>query len=101
MPRELIPVPLRPSPPLRNHAIHLEHLGVLAVHVDAVCPRDVPHVFTVRVAAVLLWGVLLGRCDPTLDMPALEREVRLGGEGEVVPRELVGAARRSPGSAAP
>src|SRR5690348_6764877 len=39
---------------LDDHAVHLEHLGVLAVHVDPVRPRDVPDVLGVRVAAVML-----------------------------------------------
>ena len=39
---------------LRDHAVHLEDLGVLAVHVDAVCPREVADVLLVRVPAVLL-----------------------------------------------
>src|SRR5207302_9179086 len=34
----------RTKPPLREHAVPLEHLGVLAVDVDAVRPRQVPHV---------------------------------------------------------
>jgi hypothetical protein len=42
------------QPALRDHAVHLEHLGVLAVHIDAVCPREVADVLLVRVAAVLL-----------------------------------------------
>src|SRR5579884_2217986 len=33
---------------LRDDAVHLEDLGVLAVHVDAVRPRDVPDVLRVR-----------------------------------------------------
>ena len=51
-----------------DHAVHLKHLGVLAVHVDAVRPRQVPHVLRVRVAAVLLRRVLLQRRDLALDV---------------------------------
>ena len=39
---------------LGDHAVHLEDLGVFAIHVDPVGTCDVPHVLRVRVAAVLL-----------------------------------------------
>ncbi len=39
---------------LSDDAVHLEDLGVLAVHVDAVRARDVPDVLGVRIPAVLL-----------------------------------------------
>jgi len=37
-----------------DDAVHLEHLGVLAIHVDAVGAGDVPDILGVRVAAMLL-----------------------------------------------
>src|SRR5665213_3557957 len=60
---------------LRDHAVHLEHLGVLAVHVDAVRPGQVAHVLLVRIAAVLLWGVLVECGDLAVDMPLFERDI--------------------------
>src|SRR5581483_3018544 len=75
--------------PLRDDAVDREHLGVLAVHVDAVRARDVPDVLRIRVAPVLLRGVLLQRRHLALEMPLLERDVPLVGEVEVVPRDLV------------
>src|SRR5579864_6635366 len=78
-----------------DHAIDLEHLGVLEVHVDAVRAREVPHVFRVCVAAMLLRRVLAERCDLALEMALVEREVRLVGEVEVVPGDLVAEDRRA------
>jgi hypothetical protein len=49
------------QPRLHDNPVHLEHLGVLLVHVDPVRARDVPHVLRVRVAAVVLRRVLLER----------------------------------------
>src|SRR5438105_3267762 len=56
---------------LGDQAVHLEHLGVFAVHVDAVGTRDVPDVLGVRVAAVLLRGVLLEGGDLALHVTGL------------------------------
>jgi len=42
------------EPGLRDHAVHLEDLGVLAIHIDAVRSREVANVLLVRVPAVLL-----------------------------------------------
>src|SRR3954454_22721170 len=88
-----------PSCPSRgashNDAVHLEHLGVLAVHVDAVRARDVPDVLRIRVAAVVLRRVLLERGDLALDVRLLQRDVPLVREVEVVPRDLVAEDRRA------
>src|SRR4029077_9238779 len=78
----------------RDDAVHLEHLGVIAVHVDAVRARQVPDVFGVRVAPMLLRRVLLERRDLQVDVPLLERDVPLVLEVEVVPRDLVAENRR-------
>src|SRR5205085_4747970 len=55
-----------------DDAVHLEHLGVLAVHVDPMGTRDVPDVLGVRVAAMLLRRVLLQRGDLALEVARLE-----------------------------
>src|SRR4029077_2171294 len=78
-----------------HDAVYLEDLGVLAVHVHAVHAREVPDVLGVRVAAVMLRGVLLERRDLEVDMPLLERGVPLVLEVEVVPRDLVAEDRRA------
>src|SRR5882757_3570130 len=83
-----------PSPPLDDHAVHLEDLGVLAVHVDPVRARDVPDVLRIRVAAMVLRRVLLECRHLLLDVLLLERDIPLVGEVEVVPRDLVAEDRR-------
>src|SRR5438034_10387936 len=91
--------PARPSPSSSwwsaDDAVHLEDLGVVAVHVDAVRARDVPDVVRVGVAPVLLRRVLLERRDLPLDVWLLQRDVRLVAEVEVVPRDLVAEDRRA------
>src|SRR5215831_17278669 len=77
-----------------DHAIHLEHLGVLAVHVDAVRAGEVPDVLGVRVATMLLRCVPLERGDLPLDVRLFERDVPLVLEVEVVPGNLVAEDRR-------
>src|SRR6476619_972705 len=77
-----------------DDAVHLEDLGVLAVHVDAVHAGEVPDVLRIRVAPMLLGGVLLERRDLPLDVRLLERDVPLVLEVEVVPRDLVAEDRR-------
>src|SRR4051812_30950175 len=72
-----------------DDAVDLEDLGELAVHVDAVHARKVPDVLRVRVAAVMLGGVLLQGRDLQRDVILLERDVPLILEVEVVPRDLV------------
>ena len=62
----------RQSRDLRDHAVHLEDLGVLAVHVDAVRAREVADVLRVRVAAVVLRRVALERGHLPLDVALLE-----------------------------
>src|SRR5207244_6168317 len=89
-------LPLAPvANPLGDHAVHLEHLGVLAVHVDAMRARDVPDVLGVRVPAMLLRRVLRERGGLALDVLLLEREVALVREVEVVPGDLVAKDRRA------
>src|ERR1700757_3569716 len=78
-----------------HDAVHLEHLGILAVHVDAMHAREVPYVLGVRIAAVMLRRVLLERRDLEVDVPLLERDVPLVLEVEVVPRDLVTEDRRA------
>src|SRR5215471_17096357 len=78
-----------------DHAVHLEHLGVLAVHVDAVRAGEVADVLGVRVAAVLLRGVPLEGGDLQLHVALLESDVPLVLEVEVVPRDLVAEDRRA------
>src|ERR1700757_862168 len=78
-----------------HDAVHLEHLGILAVHVDAMHAREVPYVSGVRIAAVMLRRVLLERRDLPLDVRLLERDVPLVLEVEVVPRDLVTEDRRA------
>src|SRR5262249_49022650 len=80
--------------PLRDDPVDLEDLGVLAVHVHAVRARDVPDVLRVRVAAMLLRAFLRGRPALRFHVAALQREVPLVGEVEVVPRVLVAEDRR-------
>src|SRR5881397_2074035 len=58
---------------LRDDAIDLEDLGVVAVHVRPVDARDVPDVVGVRVAAVLLRRVALHSRDLVLDVALLQR----------------------------
>src|SRR5579884_1420558 len=77
-----------------HDAVHLEDLGVLAVHVDAVHAGEIPDVLGVRVAAVVLRRVALECRDLALDVPLLERHVPLVLEVEVVPRDLVAEDRR-------
>src|SRR5205814_7812520 len=76
-----------------DDAVDLEDLGVLAVHVHAVHAREVPDVLRVRIAAVMLRGVLLQRLDLQRDVLLLERDVPLVLEVEVVPRDLVAEDR--------
>ena len=59
--------------PSGDDAIDLEALGVLAVHVDAVDPRQVPQVLRIGVAPVLLRGIAGQRGDLALEVPPLER----------------------------
>src|SRR5437870_8911131 len=54
-----------------DDAVHLEDLGVLAVHVDPVRAGDVPDVLGVGVPAVLLRRVLRQRRRLSLDVPVL------------------------------
>src|SRR5581483_2435490 len=77
-----------------DQPVDLEHLGVLAVDVDAVGSCEVPDVLRVGVPPVLLRGVLRERRLLALDVARLEREVRLVREVEVVPRDLVAEDRR-------
>ena len=79
---------------LCDRAVHLEHLGVLAVHVDPVRAGEAPDVLGVGVAAVLLRGVAVERGDLEVDVAPLERDVGLVGEVEVVPGDLVAEDRR-------
>src|SRR6476659_4426698 len=72
-----------------DDAVDLENLGELAVHVDAVHAREVVDVLRVRVAPVMLGGVLLQGRDLQGDVLLLERDVPLVLEVEVVPRNLV------------
>src|SRR5215469_4969502 len=69
---------------LRHYAVHLEDLGVLAVHVDAVGAGQVVHVLGVGVAPVLLRRIPLERSDLALDVPLLERDVQVVLEVVVV-----------------
>jgi hypothetical protein len=63
---------LQPHFALRHDdAVHLEHLGVLAVHVDPVRPGDVADVLGIAVAPVLLRLVLRERRDLLLDVRLL------------------------------
>src|SRR5829696_380443 len=78
-----------------HDAVDLEDLGKGAVDVDPVRPRHVAHVLLVRVAAMLLRGVLPQRGDLAVDVALLERDVRLVREVEVVPRDLVAEDRRA------
>src|SRR3954451_3976856 len=78
-----------------DNPIHLKNLGVLAVHVDAVRPRDVPDVLGVRVPPVLLRRVMRQRRHLPLQVALLERDVPLVPEVEVVPRDLVAEGRRA------
>src|SRR6185312_14877671 len=77
-----------------DNAVDLEDLGELAIHVDAVHACEVADVLRVRVAPVLLGGVLLQGRDLQGDVLLLEREVPLVLEVEVVPRDLVAEDRR-------
>src|SRR5436190_20029403 len=77
-----------------DDAVDLEDLGELAVHVDAVHAREVADVLRVRVAPVMLGGILLERRDLQGDVLLLERDVPLVLEVEVVPRDLVAEDRR-------
>src|SRR6478735_3669489 len=77
-----------------DDAVDLKDLGVLAVHVDAVHAGEVPDVLGVRVAPVMLGGVLLQRRDLQRDVLLFERDVPLVLEVEVVPRDLVAEDRR-------
>ncbi len=79
---------------LRDDAVHLEALRVLAVHVHAVNASEVPDVLGVGVAPMLLGGVAGERSDLALDVRLLERDVRAVGEVEVVPGNLVAEDRR-------
>src|SRR5205085_1880392 len=79
---------------LRDDAVDLEDLGVVPIHVDPVRARDVADVLRVAVSAVLLRGVLRERSDLLLDVLLVERDVRLVGEVEVVPGNLVAEDRR-------
>src|SRR5439155_2614090 len=74
---------------LRNHPIDLEHLGILAVYVDSVRARDVPDVLGIGVAPVPLRRVLRQRRDLAFDVRLIQRDVRLIGDVEVFPRDLV------------
>src|SRR5436853_7512807 len=74
---------------LRDDAVHGKDLRVLPADVDPVGAGDVPDVFGVGVLPVLLRGVLLEGRDLPLDVRALEREVGLVVEVEVVPGDLV------------
>src|SRR5579862_10701 len=85
----------RRRPPLGDDAVHLEDLGVLAVHVHAVHARQIADVLLVRIAAVLLGRVVLERCHLQVDVLLLERDVPLVCEVEVVPRDLVAEDRRA------
>src|SRR5438067_5946262 len=76
-----------------DDAVDLEDLGVLAVHVDTMHAGEVADVLRVRVAPVLLRGVLLERGDLERDVLLLERDVPLVLEVEVVPRDLVAEDR--------
>src|SRR5947208_16272855 len=78
-----------------DYAVELEDLGVLAVHVDTMHAGEVADVLRVRVAPVLLRGVLLERRDLALDVRLLEGDVPLVLEVEVVPRDLVAEDRRA------
>src|SRR5512146_1820851 len=77
-----------------DDAVDLEDLGVPAVHVDAVHAGEVADVLRVRVAPVMLGGVLLQRRDLQRDVFLLERGIPLVLEVEVVPRDRVAENRR-------
>ena len=75
------PARVRPSCPrrgLRDRAVDLEDLGVLAVDVDAVGAGEVPDVLGVGVAAVLLRGVAGERGRLALEVAPVERRCRPG-----------------------
>src|SRR5437667_6830491 len=78
-----------------DDAVRLKHLGILAVHVDPVRTREVPHVFGIRVAPVVLRRIVLERCHLLFDVLVLQRHVPLVCEVEVVPRDLVAEDRRA------
>src|SRR6188508_3026881 len=88
------PVIRAPEAASGHDPIHLEALGELAVHVDAVHAGEVPHVLGIGVAAVLLRGVAGERGDLALEVTLLERDVRAVREVEVVPGHLVAEDRR-------
>ena len=92
--RKAIGARLRALAALGDDPVHLEALGVLAVHVHAVHAGEVPDVLGIGVAPVLLRGVARERRDLPLDVALLERDVGAVREVEVVPGDLVAEDRR-------
>src|SRR5262245_33059628 len=72
-----------------DDAVDLEALRVVAVDVDAVRAGDVPDVLRIRIPPVLLGRIAGERRRLPLDVALLKGDVRLVGEIEVVPRNLV------------